>query len=145
MRRGWHDPRNRPRLEASPAVYRSSSGKCSGMSLCTGRSICDAAVRTVATRTEESGPGCTRTTRARGHCVGGRISLLMRHRTPALSGVLSLCHLPRGWREFKYSRDQRLQKCCCICWINCQRDNRETGRSSRLGSGIAVRGSPTRK
>lgn len=72
-----------------------SLGKGSKMRRFTARLNVDDAVRTVTTRTWPSSPGCTSTTRASGHLLGGVVSLRSTHKRPTLTAASDLHHFGR--------------------------------------------------
>ena len=114
-------------------------------SLATGRLKIPDDVLTLATRTNPSLPGWSSTMRASSHFNGGRLSSRTRTRSPMLRFLRELSHLVRCWRLLRYSLDQRVQKCCNLCWTSCHLERRLTGTVCKSGSTGAVITSPIKK
>ena len=97
------------------------------------------------TKVRSSLPGWSWVTFAKGQLAEEKCWSVIRTNDPIWILWDEWCHLKMDCNFWRYWEDHCFQNYWVRCWMNCYRDNRDSARSSRDGSGGEFRAEPVRK
>lgn len=111
----------------------------------TSRRIMPDAARTDTTLINPSAPGKVSTILPIGHCFGFELSSTSNTKSPSNTFFVDRCHFDIRCSDRAYSVCHLMRNSCERRYTNCQRDNDEICRSSKLISGTVARARPMRR